>query len=952
MSPRAARLQWFGRGGQLVLTDPDMLYHIVSGNLTVYIAQYADGAPQRRLPGYRFTVGQTIFGLRPESVCLLAVFDDDTEIEELAVGNAGAETRDLPGVWAGLILHAQQDASLFLKKNLSFPDLPTVSYGLGTVASGRFFRFDTGTDPYAFCQVMEGTVKDASSGMTFGRDEGWFPVTENTVLGAETNARIIVDAPEKVTGTIPYARLHATCREWMVRRVTALWDDVLADEERRIRNWTHQENGVLDQIARKGDKKGEGMQALPAVFGTILDNLGMEKKPVSLPDGAKEPRNETDLFRALTGMAEECGVRVRRISLEDSWWNEDCGPLLVFEMGGAPLAALPEKPGQYSLYTGLGIRAGPHEIRGVELLQTGYMVYPALPDTPVTPRDVLLFLYRSIWKRDIASVFLFACFVGVLATAVPVATGLIFNEAIPFQNYSILYAILLVLFMSTLASCIFTIAQDIVIMRLEGRMGSVFEAAVWNRLLRLPPSFFREYNAGNLASRMGVAGSIRSVLSGVTISVIFAAVFSLFNIVLMFGIYPEIAIWAVVLVTGVFFITLIIGYFSVRIRERFIAQQGRLSGITFQMLSGIARIAAAGARNRAFIWWERELQDQAALRLKINTYDAYSRVFTVLWPQLLTILIFALAGHSFSTAFPEGGLGLFLAFYAAAGAFSAAIVGLGGSFIMIWNIKPLWDWLSPVLTAEPEDLSGQLDPGRLSGAVEVNHVKFRYSPDGPPVLDDLSITINTGEFVAVVGPSGSGKSTLLRILLGFEKPDTGSVLYDKKNLSSLNVRQVRKQTGVVLQDGQLMAGSIMDNIAGSRALSPDQVWKAAEIAGIDAEIREMPLEMHTFISEGSGNISGGQKQRILIARAIASRPAILLFDEATSALDNTTQATVMQSLEQLKLTRVVIAHRLSTVTRADRIYVIENGRITDTGTYEELMQREGWFRRYAKLQLA
>jgi ATP-binding cassette subfamily C protein len=193
---------------------------------------------------------------------------------------------------------------------------------------------------------------------------------------------------------------------------------------------------------------------------------------------------------------------------------------------------------------------------------------------------------------------------------------------------------------------------------------------------------------------------------------------------------------------------------------------------------------------------------------------------------------------------------------------------------------------------------------------------------------------------------------MLRILLGFETPDSGTVLYDQKDLARLNVRKIRRQIGVVLQNGQLMAGSILKNITGARRVSLDEVWKAAELAGIDADIREMPMDMHTIISEGSGNISGGQKQRILIARSIASGPRILLMDEATSALDNATQSAVMQSLQMMDLTRIVIAHRLSTVRHADRIYVLDKGRVIETGTYEELVHRGGWFSRHAKLQLA
>ncbi|MDP3397226.1 MAG: NHLP bacteriocin export ABC transporter permease/ATPase subunit [Methanoregula sp.] len=952
MNPDTPRISRYRSGEHLILSDPDTLYRIVSGNLIAYIAQYAAGTPQRRLPGQPFTSGQTLFGFVPSSVCIVVVFQADTEIEESPIDDTCANADELPGLWAALILQAQKDKHLFLKRNLSYDDCLSVGYGTQTIAAGRCIRFDTGKDIFGLCRVIQGTLRDASSDMMFRPDQGWFPVTPHTVLVAPVDTEIITQDFKKITGTIRHSLFHATCRDWMTRRVTALWDDVLIDEEKRIRTWTDQEEEILSHIVKKKGDAIEDVRALEAAFFRIFKYIGMEDRRVPSSVPQKDPYKEPDLTIELTSMAEDCGARVRRVRLAESWWKEDCGPILVFERDGTPLAALPEKPGQYTLYNDTGIRADHHQISTIELEKTGYVVYPAFPDKLLTLTDIAVFLWHSVWKRDIAWLVICAMFIGILATAVPVATGLIFNNAIPYQNYSVLYAILLVLFMSVVSSCIFSIGRTIAIMRLEGRMGSVFEAAVWNRLLRLPPSFFRNYNTGNLMSRAGVVNSIRSLLSGITISVIFSAVFSLFNVILMFAIYPHIAFLAVLLVAGIFFITLVIGYLSIQVREKLIAQDGRLSGLTVQLLSGMAKITAAGAQNRAFLKWERELREKAALDLRINMYGAYSQVFTVLWPGLLTILIFWLAGSLLSAESPEGNLGGFLAFFAASGAFSAAVVSLGESFIMIWNIKPLWDWIKPLLTAESEPLTGFESPKKMSGTVEIRHVSFQYAKGGRPILEDVSMNINPGEFVAIVGPSGSGKSTMLRILLGFETPDSGMVLYDQKDLARLNVRKIRRQIGVVLQNGQLMAGSILKNISGARRVSLDEVWKAAELAGIDADIREMPMEMHTIISEGSGNISGGQKQRILIARAVASGPRILLMDEATSALDNATQSAVMQSLQMMDLTRIVIAHRLSTVRHADRIYVLDKGRVIETGTYDELVHRDGWFSRHAKLQLA
>jgi ATP-binding cassette subfamily C protein len=267
-------------------------------------------------------------------------------------------------------------------------------------------------------------------------------------------------------------------------------------------------------------------------------------------------------------------------------------------------------------------------------------------------------------------------------------------------------------------------------------------------------------------------------------------------------------------------------------------------------------------------------------------------------------------------------------------------------------IVPTYERLRPILQAAPEVEAGQAEPGELGGAIDVDRVSFRYHADGPLVLDDVSLHFRPGEFVALVGPSGSGKSTLLRLLLGFEAPVAGAILYDGRDLATLDVRAVRRQIGTVLQSGRLMTGDIFSNIVGASTLTVDDAWEAARMAGLDADIRAMPMGMHSVIGEGLSTLSGGQRQRLLIARAIVSRPRIIFFDEATSALDNRTQEIVSRSLESLAATRVVIAHRLSTVVNADRIYVLQNGRVVESGTYRELMQRRGVFADLARRQIA
>ena len=282
---------------------------------------------------------------------------------------------------------------------------------------------------------------------------------------------------------------------------------------------------------------------------------------------------------------------------------------------------------------------------------------------------------------------------------------------------------------------------------------------------------------------------------------------------------------------------------------------------------------------------------------------------------------------------------------------SSAIM-LGSTAGYAVEIVPLYERAKPILDAAPEVDIGKAAPSDLSGDVEMSHVSFRYRPDGPLILDDVSLRIRPGEFVAFVGPSGAGKSTIIRLLLGFESPTAGSVHYDHEDLAALDRQAVRRQIGVVLQDGKTLSGDIFTNIIGSSLLTLDDAWEAAYLAGMADEIQRMPMEMHTVISDGGSTLSGGQRQRLMIARAVVAKPRILLFDEATSALDNETQARVSRSLENLKATRIVVAHRLSTVVNADRIYVLSAGRIVQQGRHEDLMKEGGLFAELMRRQMA
>ena len=379
------------------------------------------------------------------------------------------------------------------------------------------------------------------------------------------------------------------------------------------------------------------------------------------------------------------------------------------------------------------------------------------------------------------------------------------------------------------------------------------------------------------------------------------------------------------------------------VRQRTITQQSmeqsaKESGLSYALISGVQKVKLAGAEKRAFAKWSEQYAKWAHLQYDPPLFLKLNGVISLAISLAGTLVMYAVAVRSGVSAAE------YYAFNSAYAMIAGAFASLAGVAAMVGQIVPILNMARPILEASPEISADKQVVERLAGGVELNNVSFRYTEDMPNVLDDVSLKIRPGQYVAIVGRTGCGKSTLMRLLLGFETPQKGAIYYDGRDMAGLDLKSLRRRMGVVMQDGKLFQGDIFSNITISAPwLTMDDAWQAAEMAGIAEDIRRMPMGMHTVISEGSGGISGGQRQRLLIARAIAPKPRILLFDEATSALDNITQRVVSESLDALKCTRIVIAHRLSTIRRCDRIVVLDGGHIVEDGTYDELIAGGGFF---------
>jgi NHLM bacteriocin system ABC transporter ATP-binding protein len=706
---------------------------------------------------------------------------------------------------------------------------------------------------------------------------------------------------------------------------------------------------VLRPTSRRAPALDETPDPLLAACRLVGQAKGLELR--ARPDWETGPKQGDRLAQICNASR----IRSRRVILRDDWWRRDNGPLVAFRFLDAeqkvrrPVALLPTSPRSYEMVDPVERTRTPVDTAVAETLAgDAHMFYPPLPERPVTRGDLLRMAVEG-QRDDLLTIFFMGLGGGLLGLLVPILTGQVFGNLIPSADRSQLLQVTLALIVAALAGSIFQVTRSIAVLRLGGKADGSVQSAVWDRLLSLPVSFFRRYTVGDLANRSLGINAIREMLMGNVLTLVLGAVFSVFSFALLFYYSWRLALLATGLVALFTAVTAALVWLQLRHQRALLELQGRIASLLFGLINGISKLRVAGAEARAYARWADRFAEQRRRTLAAQRAANAQTAFNAVYGVLTSLAIFAVVGITTTEAMP---IGEFLAFNAAFGQFLSAALSLVGVFSSVLTMVPIYERLQPILETLPEVDESKAEPGELSGEIEFSHVSFRYQNDGPLILDDVSFRAGPGEFIALVGPSGAGKSTCLRLLLGFEKPTSGSIYFDGQDLAGLAIQSVRRQIGVVLQTGRPMAGSLFSNIVGSSNLSMDDAWEAARMAGLEEDIKAMPMGMHTVVSEGAETFSGGQKQRILIARAIVNRPRIVLFDEATSALDNRTQEIVSRSLERLKATRIVIAHRLSTILNADRIYVMESGRVVEEGTYQELLRNNGPFARLAERQLA
>ncbi len=656
-------------------------------------------------------------------------------------------------------------------------------------------------------------------------------------------------------------------------------------------------------------------------------------KPQELPESLH------DINEQLEYLLRPSGIMRRSVILQGKWYRNGIGALLGATKKGDTVAIIPSGFTGYIFYdheSGSNIKVNS---RTAKLLsEDAICFYKQFPLRAMGIRDLIHYITQTLSSSDFLMMGMATLIVTLLGLFNPYVNKLIFERLVDSQKFSLMMPVTCLLLGVCLSTALMEITRALIRARLQTKMEVAVESALMIRILSLPAHFFKKYSAGELYSRFQSIKGLCNVLGDTVFTTGLSTIFSLVYLIQIFNYTPALVIPSLSIIVITLLFSVLTTLIQVKVSKKSMVLGAHINGLVYSLISGVQKLKLAGAERRSFARWANSYKESARLQynppaiLKLNT------AITTAISLLGIVVIYYIAAVS------RVSVADYMAFSVSYGMVSGALTAFTGMALTVASIRPVMDMVKPILETVPEISTEKKVVTRLSGSIELNNISFRYSQDMPLILDDLSLKIRPGQYIAIVGQTGCGKSTLMRLMLGFEQPQKGAVYFDGKDLASLDLKSLRRKIGVVMQNGKLFQGDIYSNIViNAPWLTLAEAWEAAEMAGIAEDIRNMPMGMHTLISEGQGGFSGGQKQRLMIARAIAPRPRILMFDEATSALDNLTQRTVSESLNMLKCTRIVIAHRLSTIKQCDRIIVLDKGKIVEDGRYEELLANNGYF---------
>lgn len=944
----------------LAMDDPHFVWFIEKGTVDLFLVEHRDreeqSAPQHLI---RADSGRLLLGVAPET--------GDTTLSLIAKGFPGTVLRRLPVIDLAVVRHAElaayvdawiMDISTMLSRDVLILPQPNVLIEPGLAQAARSSTLSvqrqvvwvSGLPPGAglFMSLIDaGESKGGSMSAIPLTPVSWLTLMEEIPFSTRSSETLATE--NLLLSALAHFHSVAFSLERLNRRL-AVVDQANLDRARATNRRADEENarrrlfnlyGLLER-----EEAGGSDSALFDVLRIIGHHEGIDFKWPAKTDTARTTLALNDVLDA------SAVVRSRQIRLNqaDRWWLGDSGAMLAFRQDdGRPVALLPGLLGHYREVDSFGCKTKVTAERALSLRPEAWVFYPPLPPGVAKPRD----LFRLARKRltvDFVHFGLTGLLGGLIMLLPAVVVGFILNEVIPAGTTSLLYAATAALAALALIRALLHVLQGMAMMRLEGRATSRVEAAFWDRLLRLPLNCLHRYSTGDIAMRGMMFQNLRDTVQGVVAKTVLSIVFLSPAFVLICFYDPMLGGITAAFGFLSLIVTIILGLGQVSPQSRAIRTIHHLAGRLFQLINGISQLRVDGAEGSAFGVWARDYREQKLAELRRGTFETHLLALGKALPLLagaVLILAVTLPGQETIT------VGDFFVVYLLFMLFLTEATHLGASFSAVAAIMPALEQIRPFLT-EPTEISVEGEPVEtLGGEIVFDHVSFQYDPDGPLILDNVSIHARPGEFIAIAGESGAGKSTLFRLALGLDQPTGGAVYYDRRDLKHLNVKQVRQQVGVVPQTVKLHPQDLWDNIIGGcEEATAKDAWHAAKLAAVDRDIQAMPMGMFTNVGDSANVASGGESQRITIAHALIRKPQILLLDEATNWLDNESQSKIMVNLAGLTSTRIIIAHRLSTLRQTDRIYVLQAGKVVQEGTFTELVATEGVFRDLVSRQMA
>jgi NHLM bacteriocin system ABC transporter ATP-binding protein len=949
---------WIDGGSHkpLWLTSAEQVWIVRRGHFDVF-GTTTGASGGRRTHLFRIEAGEALFGVEPsdDAFGLVAVGSLDSAVESLDPDAPVESSRTISWI-AGLCHAASEPLS-------AWPDA-IVAPGHLSLTNGQCLAADPAE--LRWVEVLAGAVHflnlariEVGSPLPMA-GRAWIVADGDVSALASVTTHVQPRALSRINRIVLHGvRDHVRRREESQSRVAAISQGMASQEfDSALANLAGAAATRLRRFhgARRDDELGAAVDELLRAMRVPQDRLTAAREAIA----ANSDRESTD--DRLDFVLSRLRMGRRHVILNPDFRRFQGSPLLGWEgEDRKPVAIVYQERRGWEIRDAAGARAL-DERRLSDLARDALQLYPTLPAGPIRFRD--LFGFGGAGSTpDLVRLGLGLAALTLLGMTSPIWAHYLMDSVIPDGRLNVLGLVIAALALTSIGTMAFELFKALALQRTRGRFESRLQPALIDRLIRLPTTFYRGYTVGDIADRALGIQTARETVSGTVVGAVLGGVTGLLGLAPLFYFSPPLALLVLAFTLVICVAVAGLAYGELRHERERLRHQGELEGFVMQMLVGIPKLRAAAAESRAMARWARHFIAQRDRFVSAQWWSAALQTAMSVLPILATVTLYAVIGHTLqggvstglaiTDANPGGRFSAadFVAFSTAFGLVMGSLTGTAYALTKMLVVAPLIERARPILETPVEVTQGAEAPGTLTGAVELRRVKFRYIADGPTVIDDVSLRIEPGEFVAFVGPSGSGKSTIARLILGFERPEEGDVFFDARSASSLDMPAVRRQIGVVLQQGRLSSGSIFENIGGDAGVGIDDAWAAARLVGLDQDIENMPMGMHTVLLDGGATLSGGQRQRILIARALIHRPRFLILDEATSALDNRTQAIVTETLAKLAITRIVIAHRLSSIQAADRVFVFDRGRLVETGTHDALMMADGAFAALAKRQL-